>query len=386
MAIITDIKNLSQTAALNGPDGTVDPPNTLDDQDRYLGSFIAMLRDGVGFTAGALVASLGYTPVRQGTGPNQQGNPVSIGWNATLGKILISVDANGFNNTWPIDADNAKYIYNSANPAAEKLSFAWTDPGDVPVYLWGGNSASAQQRLVPPSRLSVNYAASAGTAGACSGTAVYANNSGQISGIGPWRYTNLNFNPAYIWATNGVASDNFLVTPANLSVSYANSAGSTNTCNTASNANALGGQPPSYWINNAGSAATNLRNSGTTFLVTGISGYGDVSWNVTGSDLRLKKDIEPTQEDSLGKIARIRFVRYRFRDDVTSIPIDDGHLHPIGLIAQEAEQIDPDWISNEGSYKQPHQYALLMDAMHAVQQLADQVRVLTAKVQSMAAP
>jgi microcystin-dependent protein len=50
MAVITDITQLSQTAALKGPDGTVDPPSTLDDQCRYLGAFIAMLRDNRGFT------------------------------------------------------------------------------------------------------------------------------------------------------------------------------------------------------------------------------------------------------------------------------------------------------------------------------------------------
>src|SRR3981189_1133519 len=108
MPIVADIKKLSQTAASNGPDGAVDPPSSLDDQDRYHGSFIAMLRDGVGFTAGALVApggALGYTPVPQGTGVGQGANPVKIGWSVSLTKLLVSVDNNAFANRWPIDID-----------------------------------------------------------------------------------------------------------------------------------------------------------------------------------------------------------------------------------------------------------------------------------------
>ena len=93
MALITDITKLSQAPELNGPDGAVDPPSSLDDQDRYLGSFIAKLRDGVGYSAGAAVAALGFTPVRQGTGPSQLPNTVSIGWSAA-GKLYCSVDGN----------------------------------------------------------------------------------------------------------------------------------------------------------------------------------------------------------------------------------------------------------------------------------------------------
>jgi len=49
--------------------------------------------------------------------------------------------------------------------------------------------------------------------------------------------------------------------------------------------------------------------------------------------------------------------------------IDDGHLHKLGVIAQEAELIEPEWIGNEGAYKQINQLAMLMSAMHAIQQL-----------------
>jgi len=61
MAVITDINSLSTNAALNGPDGAVDLPSTLDDQMRYLGAFIAQLRDGLGTPAGMVTSFAGST-------------------------------------------------------------------------------------------------------------------------------------------------------------------------------------------------------------------------------------------------------------------------------------------------------------------------------------
>jgi hypothetical protein len=58
MAVNTTLAGLSQTAASNGPDGTTDAPSTLDDAIRYALSFTAQLRDGNGFTAGA-ISSIG---------------------------------------------------------------------------------------------------------------------------------------------------------------------------------------------------------------------------------------------------------------------------------------------------------------------------------------
>ena len=55
MPVPTAITDLSTTAASNYPAGT-DSPSTLDDVQRAHASFIAQLRDGSGFTAGALIA------------------------------------------------------------------------------------------------------------------------------------------------------------------------------------------------------------------------------------------------------------------------------------------------------------------------------------------
>lgn len=57
MPLYSTLAALSQTPASNPPDGSVDLPSTVDDQLRFLGSFIAQLRDGKGITGEVDVAS-----------------------------------------------------------------------------------------------------------------------------------------------------------------------------------------------------------------------------------------------------------------------------------------------------------------------------------------
>lgn len=52
MALYTTLASLSQTAASNAADGSVDAPSTIDQQTNLLASFIAQLRDASGFTTG----------------------------------------------------------------------------------------------------------------------------------------------------------------------------------------------------------------------------------------------------------------------------------------------------------------------------------------------
>lgn len=72
MPLFTTLAALSQTPANNPPDGAVDAPSTIDDQMRLLGSFIAQLRDGTGFTVSALLPP--------GTGADYFGGVVPSGW------------------------------------------------------------------------------------------------------------------------------------------------------------------------------------------------------------------------------------------------------------------------------------------------------------------
>ncbi len=63
MSVNTTLSGLSQTAASNGPDGSVDPPSTVDDAIRYALSFIASLRDGKGFATPVVLASASTTDI-----------------------------------------------------------------------------------------------------------------------------------------------------------------------------------------------------------------------------------------------------------------------------------------------------------------------------------
>ena len=203
--------------------------------------------------------------------------------------------------------------------------------------------------------------------------ATYASNAGNASGVNGitgWRYAAEGINPIYIWANNGGMGDQFLVQPGNLSVNYAN---------TANNANALGGQPTGFWINNASSSVANIRNDGASGLRAGISGYGDVTWNVLGSDRRLKKDIAPTQVDSLADIEKIEFKEFRYRVLDSGFKIDDGRLHDVGVIAQELQALKAAWVIDTGNpedWLTPNKDALLWSALHAIQQLSARVAEL----------
>jgi hypothetical protein len=376
MAIIKTIAALSQTPDLNGPDGSVDPPSSLDDQERYLGSFIAQLRDGVGYSVGAAIAALGFTPVQQGGGTNMATNKVYLGWNGTTSRLIVQVDNTTFSGVLPSDIDGtARGLRSAGALGGAEIQLNWSDPGGVPAYLYGGNSASAGM-VTPPSRLNVNYANSAGSAPANGG------NANSVGGVSGWSYSNQNKNPAYLWSTDGSTASQFLVTPGNLSVGYANSAGSAPANGgTSSNSNALGGQGAGYYVNNANSAVQSLRNNATIQMIAAVGGIGDMYWGANVSDERLKKDIADTQANSLRQIERMHFVRYRFRDDLDfKIDSNPGREWPVGILAGEAAEIEPCWITQPGTWKQPDQYAMLMSAMHAIQQLNQQVKVLSAAI------
>ena len=92
------------------------------------------------------------------------------------------------------------------------------------------------------------------------------------------------------------------------------------------------------------------------------------------SDIRLKTGIVGTPVDSLANIMRMRFVAYRYKN--TDVKLDDGQLHRIGVIADEAEKIEPEWVGQGGTWKQLNTDAMLMAAMHAIQQLSGQVKSL----------
>ncbi|MBO9649606.1 MAG: hypothetical protein J7605_13930 [Variovorax sp.] len=188
-------------------------------------------------------ALLGFTPVRQGVGPGQGLEPVSIGWSATLMRLLVSVEGDAFGDAWPIDVSGRAAVATNAGNATRSATSGRAD-----------SSASA------------DYAASA-------------SNAYMVNGIGGWTYNNLNYNPPYLWATAGDGQFQFLVQPGNLNVSYANSANYSNSAGRASNADNADrfmGRQGEYWLNNGDTATRNIRNNGVLQLLCGLAGYGDI--------------------------------------------------------------------------------------------------------------
>ena len=312
--------------------------------------------------AAAEAVRLPFTPVQQGGGSAMLGNKVYIGWSGT-GKLLCQVDGNPFGQVWPINADAALSVRNSGVIGGTPLVFTWQDPGGGGAYVWSGDGPN-NAFVRPVNSLRVANAA----------------NADSVNGISGWAYRNDANNPAYIWCTEGNGAAQHLTQPGNLSVNYANSAGYCS--GTTENANKLLGQAVGYWLNNGSTALVNIRNNGSIQLIGSIGGFGDVWWAVNSpSDVRLKSDIAPTCEDSLAKIMRLAFKQFRYRvlpwraseDDppehADHFKVDDGRLHRVGVNADDAELIDPDWVGRAGTYKQLDTSALLMDTMHALQQL-----------------
>jgi len=313
MPLYTDIASLSQTPASNAADGTTDAPSTIDNNMNLLASFIAKLRDGAGYTAGAIAAALGYTPVQQGTGTSQLANTVKIGWSAST-QLRLQIDATDYGVTWPINvAGNSATVGGIA--AAE---FVRRTTGNAMTMTWDGVN---------------NY--------------VYSS----VDGIPQSAYV--------IWdRVQGKPTDlaSFTNSPGFVSLAYTEGA----------------------YLKKEG-AALSLGNISSSGLYVNISGFGAVSWGVTPSDQRLKTGIVPTTEDSLSKIAQIDFKQFRFRQDVTEMPVDDGRLHRLGVIAQDLEAIDSAWLQEGGTWKAPNQQALLYAALHAIQQLEAKVAALEAR-------
>jgi hypothetical protein len=101
---------------------------------------------------------------------------------------------------------SALFVRSGASTTGALIPFSWADDGTQPAYVWGGNNVEG--RVYSRANLSVNYANGAG----------YANNSGQVSGVGGWAYRNDSNNPIYLWCTEGDNQAQHLTRPENLSV------------------------------------------------------------------------------------------------------------------------------------------------------------------------
>lgn len=399
MAVNTDIATISKNPALNGPDGGVDPPSALDDAIRNGLSFTAKLRDGVGFAAGAIPAALGYTPVQQGTGPGQISNTIKIGWSAS-NVLRLAIDNTDLGSTWPINiTGNAGSATNAANAAnattagtaayatsagnansVGSLTTASLTRNDTPVnvisFVWDGSKVyprvdGTNQYM----RTNWNFVDNRPTL-----LSQFLDDVGYVKRDDPNGYSVFYDGSRIVARVNGFNAPVYTTwaqmdgKPEGVS-NFVNDSGYVQ--RGAGNSVAVGA-PDGTGVLGRALPNTDNRMRNITVQTGGLGVIADgigYTWAISASDERLKKDIAPTAEDSLAKIQRLQFRSFAFND---LAPMFSGITRKSGLIAQEAELIDPDWITEHGDYKQLNVETLLTSALHAVQQLTSRVKALEA--------
>lgn len=232
-----------------------------------------------------------------------------------LGNVDNTADANKNVAT----AVNASYINN--------IPIQWRDPGGGnPAYVFAAtNQGDAYVR--PPGALSVGYA----------------NNSGQVSGVGGWAYNNWGNNPAYLWATEGDSQQQHLTQPGALSVAWANRVGSVEQAS-------------------GGTINSSIKVHGDVDLDLNLKTYnghwwrwhwnGDVGdnhfyafvdngnqgWATLNSDERLKESIVPLVSDEEA-FMRLRPINFKWRI-MHAITNNDKRMD--GLSAQNVRDCFPD--------------------------------------------
>lgn len=186
---------------------------------------------------------------------------------------------------------------------------------------------------------------------------IVANNSNAVNGISGWTYTNANKNPAYLWASDGGTNYQFLVTPGNLSVNYANRSDRVNSLEGAGGgtfgSSTCNGH---FYVNGNLQAQNNLicndnlkvgGNNYWRWFWNGAVGdnhfYAFVDnsnqgWATLNSDERLKEDIVPlvSDEAKFMQLAPINFAWKKINS------ITDNHIRVDGLSAQNVRSVFPE--------------------------------------------
>lgn len=98
MALYTTLASLSQTAGSNAADGATDAPSTVDNNMNLLASFIAQLRDGVGFQA------------QLGTRNRVINGGFSVNQRAVTGTVVLAAGAYG-HDRWKAGSGGCTYTF-----------------------------------------------------------------------------------------------------------------------------------------------------------------------------------------------------------------------------------------------------------------------------------
>lgn len=151
MALYTTLSSLSQTASANAADGSVDAPSTIDQQTNALASFIAQLRDGLGFTG-----QLGYkNRIRNGNFPINQravSGTVTVasgvyghdGWKGGASGCTYTFTTSGLDTTINISAGSLQQVVEGAYIEGGNYAMSWsgTAQGKIGAGSYGATGTT----------------------------------------------------------------------------------------------------------------------------------------------------------------------------------------------------------------------------------------------------
>jgi hypothetical protein len=226
------------------------------------------------------------------------------------------------------------------------------------MYIRGRNSGSWSSwlRVIDSNTIgsqSVNYAASAGTAGSCSGNAATSSSctGNAATATNATNATNATYG-RYVY-NNGAYSGSGWVEASDLGVRYANTAGSAPANGgTSAACSGVSQQVQINYGNDSNSTYYMLWGSGNSVYGTNgiycnpytdtIYATGDVV--AYASDGRLKKNVVAIP-DALGKVMALTGVYYNWNELAGSFGYTDKKQH-IGVIAQDVQAVAPELVTN----------------------------------------
>ena len=243
----------------------------------------------------------------------------------------------------------------------------WT--GSYPT-LMGWNGSNTYGVRVDVSR----YADSAGSAPANGG------NADSVDGM-HFAWSNRSNGPTYVWAADSYG-DSYLSWVPGMSVSYANSAGSTGTLTGNAHTNGSDGwfrsNGQAGWYSESYGVGVYATQAGRVDLYNGASLY--VPGNITSgsfiynsSDRNLKKNIE-TIQNPLEKIMQLRGVTFNWKKDNTP---------NIGLVAQEVEQVFPELVTGTEGNKSVAYSNLVAPLIEAVKTQQQEIAGQSNKINNL---
>jgi Chaperone of endosialidase len=199
----------------------------------------------------------------------------------------------------------------------------WSDPGGIPAYLWGSDNPNSTMYLVPPGRLSVNYANSAGSAPANGGTA--SNVSSLEGAAGGTIHSPVTVNATLTTNAVGVG----------LSVQGWNVSGAVN-FNNFLDINPSYGFTLSAQHQPGAFAGLSWQLGGTEMFRFRSDGYGSAlsNWN-SFSDASLKDNLQPII-NATEKLKMLTGYTYT-RNDIPVAPWSPADKRYVGLLGQDAQ-------------------------------------------------